>query len=122
PAWRATMREESLFHLAREKPPAERSAFLDAVCPGDESLRRRLEAILATHDRPGSLLAHPVVDLKASTTTSRTCSRSRLADMKPSPPIAGPWRSKSVWRPNFRRRTDLRSNWPAPDTTWGTCS
>jgi hypothetical protein len=37
----------------REKRPA----FLDAVCEGDTALRARLEALLAAHEQPGTLLA-----------------------------------------------------------------
>jgi hypothetical protein len=45
------MTEETLFATALEKPtPAERAAFLDAACAGDPALRRRLEALLASHE------------------------------------------------------------------------
>src|SRR5437867_3952445 len=56
---RPAMNEETLFHLAREKPPAERAAFLDDACAGDEALRRRVEALLRAHDDPASLLDRP---------------------------------------------------------------
>ena len=49
-------REDVLFALAIEKPSAERSAFLQAVCGSDQALRRRLEALLAGHDRTGGWL------------------------------------------------------------------
>ena len=39
-------RQEALFALALEKLAAKRPAFLDAMCDGDEALRRRLEALL----------------------------------------------------------------------------
>jgi serine/threonine protein kinase/tetratricopeptide (TPR) repeat protein len=45
-------REESLFAMALEKPASERGAFLKIVCGNDESLRQRLEALLAAHDNP----------------------------------------------------------------------
>src|SRR5262249_10897 len=48
--------------LAREKPPAERTAFLEVLCAGDEALRRRLEAVLDAFDHPGSFLAQPLLD------------------------------------------------------------
>jgi tRNA A-37 threonylcarbamoyl transferase component Bud32/outer membrane protein assembly factor BamB len=53
------MNEESLFHLAREKPPRERAAFLDEACAGDTGLRQRLEMLLQVDDAPGSLLELP---------------------------------------------------------------
>ena len=49
-------RESALFALAVEKPLAERSAFLQAVCGTDSALRQRLEALLAAHDQPEELL------------------------------------------------------------------
>src|SRR6266853_478210 len=49
-------REAALFALAIEKPAAERAAFLDAVCGADKSLRQRLEALLAAHERPDGVL------------------------------------------------------------------
>jgi hypothetical protein len=40
------MNEETLFHLARQKSPEERQAFLDTACAGDPALRRRIEVLL----------------------------------------------------------------------------
>jgi serine/threonine protein kinase/tetratricopeptide (TPR) repeat protein len=60
------MNEDTIFHLAREKPVAERAAFLEAACGSDDALRRRLEAILRAHDHPGSFLAGPAIDLGAT--------------------------------------------------------
>jgi WD40 repeat protein len=51
--------EETLFHLAREKPPGERAAFLDEACAGDAALRRRAEALLQADDDSASLLDRP---------------------------------------------------------------
>jgi hypothetical protein len=50
------MNEETLFHLAREKPPDQRAAFLDEACGGDTAMRQRLEILLAAHELPGSFL------------------------------------------------------------------
>ena len=50
-------REEALFELALSKPAAKRAAWLDAECEGDAALRARLEALLAAHDQPETLLA-----------------------------------------------------------------
>ena len=50
-------REELLFGLALTKPTAERAAFLDRECGGDSALRRRVEALLAAHEQPDTLLA-----------------------------------------------------------------
>ena len=43
------MTEETLFHEALAKPPAERRAFLDLACAGKPQLRAAVEALLAAH-------------------------------------------------------------------------
>jgi serine/threonine protein kinase/WD40 repeat protein len=50
-------REAALFALAAEKPAAERAAFLDGACHDNSALRQRLEALLAAHEQPDTLLA-----------------------------------------------------------------
>ena len=50
-------REEALFALALEKPAAERITFLKLICGSDEALLKRLEALLAAHEQPETLLA-----------------------------------------------------------------
>jgi hypothetical protein len=59
------MKEETLFHLAREKLAGERAAFLDEACAGDAALRNRLEVLLLAHDDPESLLDRPAVERAA---------------------------------------------------------
>ncbi len=49
-------REEALFALALAKPAEKRAAFLDAICDGDPALRQRLEALLAAHEQPETVL------------------------------------------------------------------
>jgi hypothetical protein len=44
------MTEETLFHEALAKPPAERAAFLDTACAGQPELRAAVEALLAAHE------------------------------------------------------------------------
>jgi eukaryotic-like serine/threonine-protein kinase len=56
------MNDETLFHLALEKPAGERSAFLDRECAGDANLRRRVEILLRSHETPDSFLAGPAAD------------------------------------------------------------
>ena len=50
-------REDPIIRQARERLAAERAAFLDGACAGDEALRQRLEARLAAHNQPETLLA-----------------------------------------------------------------
>ena len=49
-------REELLFQLALTKPATERSLFLERECGDDKALRQRLEALLAAHEQPETLL------------------------------------------------------------------
>ena len=53
-------REELLFADALARPPAERGAFLEQACRGDDALRTHLAGLLAAHDVPGSILESPV--------------------------------------------------------------
>jgi eukaryotic-like serine/threonine-protein kinase len=51
------MNEESLFAAALEKAtPAERQAFLDQACGGDDALRLRVERLLAAHEHASGIL------------------------------------------------------------------
>ena len=50
-------REELLFQRALTKPAAERAAWLDRECGDDKALRARLDALLAAHEQPETLLA-----------------------------------------------------------------
>src|SRR4051812_10916698 len=56
------MSDETLFHLALEKPTAERAAFLEQACSGDEALRRRIEDLLRSHETPDSFLVNSEVN------------------------------------------------------------
>ena len=55
----------NLYHLVSELAPAERSAFLDQVCGGDEALRREVESLLAARDRAGDYFAVPAMEVAA---------------------------------------------------------
>jgi serine/threonine protein kinase len=54
---------EDVFFVALEKAePAERAAYLDEACAGNESLRHRVEAMLAAHPQVGQFLERPIVE------------------------------------------------------------
>jgi serine/threonine protein kinase/tetratricopeptide (TPR) repeat protein len=62
------MNEREVFIAALQKESAaERRAYLDAACGGDDGLRRGVEALLAAHERAGSFLEHPLVDPAVTT-------------------------------------------------------
>ncbi len=41
-----------LFQSALERAPEERAAFLDEACHDDEGMRREVESLLTSHERP----------------------------------------------------------------------
>src|SRR5205809_6099468 len=57
---------EEIFHAALDQEPDRVGAFLDAACEGDEVLRRKVEALLASHQRAGAFIETPVASLAAS--------------------------------------------------------
>jgi len=56
------MQEQTLFTEALEiADEAQRATYLARACAGDEALRRRVERLLALHDRAGSFLEGPLL-------------------------------------------------------------
>src|SRR5437762_4286942 len=47
---------EEIFHAALDQEPDQVGAFLDMACDGDELLRRKVEALLASHQGAGSFI------------------------------------------------------------------
>ena len=47
---------EEIFHAALAQEPDRVGTFLDAACEGDEVLRRKVEALLASHERGGGFI------------------------------------------------------------------
>jgi hypothetical protein len=52
-------REVGIFTEALKVPVQERDAFLGRMCGADEDLRRKVEALLRSHDRLGDFLEEP---------------------------------------------------------------
>src|ERR1041385_7426547 len=50
---------ERLFHSALECDPAELHAYLDAACHGDETVRRRVEALLKSDQHATDFIETP---------------------------------------------------------------
>src|SRR6516225_5748630 len=54
---------EVIFFAALEKEiPAERTAYLDEACAGNEALRRRVETLLAAQEQVGQFLERPIAE------------------------------------------------------------
>jgi serine/threonine-protein kinase len=47
---------EEIFHAALDQKPDQVARFVDTACEGDELLRRKVEALLASHQRAGSFI------------------------------------------------------------------
>src|SRR3989454_2351380 len=57
---------EKIFGAALDQEPDQISAFLDTACEGDELLRRKVEALLASRQRAGNFIETSAVGLAAS--------------------------------------------------------
>jgi hypothetical protein len=54
---------EAIFFAALElATAADRAAFLEEACAGDQALRRRVERLLAAHPQVGGFLERPVAE------------------------------------------------------------
>jgi serine/threonine protein kinase len=65
------MTDESLFEQACDMPVSERAKWLDQACH-DDAQRRRLVALLAAHDAPGSFLAQPAASLEITAASQQS--------------------------------------------------
>jgi hypothetical protein len=62
------MTEETIFVAALERhDAAERQAYLDQACAGDAALRRRIEALLRSHEGTDAFLQRPILEQLAGT-------------------------------------------------------
>src|SRR5437660_8241731 len=54
---------EEIFYAALDQEPDQVARFLDSACEGDELLRRRVEALLASHQLSGSFIETSAVGI-----------------------------------------------------------
>ena len=54
---------EEIFHAALDQQPDRVGAFLDTACKGDKVLRRKVEALLASHQRAGAFIETSAVGI-----------------------------------------------------------
>ena len=52
---------KEILQSALERPPGEREQFLDDACAGDDSLRRRVETLLASSENIGSFMEQAAI-------------------------------------------------------------
>src|SRR5688572_27902551 len=53
---------KQIFQSALERKPAERSAFLNEACAGDEELRSEVESLISSHDQAGDSIEAMAVE------------------------------------------------------------
>src|SRR5207245_11343628 len=56
---------EDLYHSALERDSAERKAFIEDSCNGDEELRHEVQSLLASHEQAGDFIEAPVHEVAA---------------------------------------------------------
>src|SRR5262245_22314630 len=77
------MTEETIFATSLGKAdPAERAAYLDEACAGDDGLRRRVETLLASHAAAG-FLETPAIRLAAEDLAARGGDETRTGPSEP---------------------------------------
>src|SRR5438034_6523234 len=54
---------EEIYRAALDQAPGQISAFLDKACEGDDVLRRKVEALLASRERVGSFIETSAVGI-----------------------------------------------------------
>jgi Tol biopolymer transport system component len=64
----------ALYASALERPPAERGAFVVAMCKDDLDLREQVELLLANHDDAQDTLTSPAAEVLARTLAAETVS------------------------------------------------
>jgi eukaryotic-like serine/threonine-protein kinase len=60
---------DRLFHSALERPPEERAGFLAEACGTDESVRQKVEALIAAHEESGEFLETPAFEVAGAKLT-----------------------------------------------------
>ena len=74
---------DRLLQSALDVPVAEREIFLRNACGDDDQLERDVRSLLAAHDRAGSFLGAPAIDLAARNVAEERSDDGRLADNDP---------------------------------------
>ena len=59
-----------LFQSALERPPRERTAFLNEVCDNDDELRREVESLLGAHERAENFIESPAFEVAPELATN----------------------------------------------------
>ena len=55
----------SIFQVALQRDASSRAAYLNEACAGDDSLRREVEGMLASHDQASRFIEEPALNVAA---------------------------------------------------------
>ena len=58
--------------------PDARAEYLDRACAGDDSLRREVESLIASHEKDGSFIDNPAYQAAAQSLTRETLTKGRV--------------------------------------------
>ncbi len=80
------MTEQTIFLTALDYSSAERAAYLDQACAGNQNMRRRVDELLAAHERSGEFLDDPALaQIAAHTPPAEQNTRTFTADAHSTP-------------------------------------
>ena len=74
---------DKLLDEALDQPPEGRKAFLEEACGGDKDLRKQVEALLAAHEKAGSFVETPALDLAARALAQKQAQPLARAETRP---------------------------------------
>lgn len=72
---------KDVFYAALERPPGERSSFLDSACAGNSQMREEVSQLISVHEQSGEFLDVPAFEAVArsiAATTSRELSEGQV--------------------------------------------
>ena len=63
---------KKVLDCALERTPEERCAFVEQACAGDEELRKKVESLIASHEKTGSFIDVPPFEAAAKRSQKRS--------------------------------------------------
>src|SRR5437764_1461758 len=85
-------RVEELFHLAADLSPAQRNAFLEKACAGDDDLERQVESLLAhdasRNDVVGAAIDRAIEQLPEATAVTEDLRTTHAGTAFSAPPVS----------------------------------
>jgi serine/threonine protein kinase len=61
----------NIFQVALQRDASSRAAYLNDACAGDDSLRREVDAMLASHDQASRFIEEPAINVAGRQSTGK---------------------------------------------------